>query len=74
MPSPFEDQTKQFNVLINAEEQHSLWPREIAIPAGWQAVSGGSLEQCTAYVDANWTDMRPRSLRLAQAGADGGRP
>ncbi|WP_034262608.1 MbtH family protein [Actinospica robiniae] len=73
MPSPFENQTKQFNVLINAEDQHSLWPQDYAVPAGWEPVSSGTLAECTAYVDAHWTDMRPRSLKLAQAAANGSR-
>jgi len=53
-----------FIVLINAEEQYSLWPAWKTIPAGWRAVGPrGSKEECLKYVDEVWTDMRPLSLR-----------
>ena len=53
-------------VLINEEEQYSLWPKRRTIPAGWRAVGfEGTKEQCSAHVDSLWTDMRPRSLRVA---------
>ena len=55
-----------FRVLINDEEQHSIWPAGAAIPAGWHSVRDpGSKDECLAYVEENWTDMRPRSLREA---------
>ena len=55
-----------FVVLANSEGQHSLWPTGLPIPAGWTSiVPAGSKAECMAYVDANWTDMRPRSLREA---------
>ena len=55
-----------FMVLANSEGQHSLWPAGLPIPAGWTSiVPPGSKAECMAYVDANWTDMRPRSLREA---------
>ncbi len=51
-------------VLKNDEDQYSLWLKEKAVPAGWMAVGKeGSREECSAYVDQIWTDMRPRSLR-----------
>lgn len=51
-------------VLINEEEQYSLWPIYKKIPTGWRAVGRqGSEEECMKYVDEVWTDMRPRSLR-----------
>jgi MbtH protein len=55
-----------FRVLVNDEDQHSIWPAGIAIPDGWSSVGpAGDKATCLAYVEANWTDMRPRSLREA---------
>ena len=61
----FEVDDKRFYViLINHEEQYSLWPVWKAIPAGWRRAGfEGSYADCAAYVEANWTDMRPLSLR-----------
>jgi MbtH protein len=55
-----------YRVLVNDEDQHSLWPAALAIPDGWTSVGPvGNKETCLAYVEANWTDLRPRSLREA---------
>ena len=66
--------TTQYMVLMNHEEQYSLWPAHKAIPPGWEQVGPtGSEEECVAYVDEHWTDMRPKSLRERmeqQNGAD----
>lgn len=65
--NPFDDETGRFLVLVNAEDQHSLWPVFAAVPAGWTPVFGGpdgaEREAALRYVDEHWTDMRPRSLR-----------
>ncbi|CAN5633348.1 MbtH family protein [soil metagenome] len=62
--NPFDDENGTFYVLINDEEQHSLWPTFADVPAGWKVVFGeGSRADCLAYVEENWPDMRPRSLR-----------
>jgi MbtH protein len=62
-----EDNTT-YQVLRNDEEQYSLWPLSLAIPAGWQAVGKqGTKADCMSYVDEVWTDMRPRSLREQMA-------
>lgn len=54
-------------VVVNDEEQYSIWADGRAIPAGWSATGfGGSREECLAHVDEVWTDMRPRSLREAE--------
>lgn len=60
-----EDQYQEmYLVLINHEEQYSLWPSYKPIPAGWRADGGErTKEECLAYVDEVWTDMRPLSLR-----------
>jgi len=52
-------------VVVNDEEQYSIWPAERPFPAGWKAAGKqGSKEECLAYITEVWTDMRPRSLRL----------
>lgn len=57
------DSSPSFLVLVNVEQQHSLWPETIPVPAGWAAVFGpDDRERCLAFVDENWTDMRPASL------------
>ena len=51
-------------VLINHEEQYSLWRADLDIPKGWKQVFGPeSHDACMKYVDEVWTDMRPLSLR-----------
>ena len=51
-------------VVINDEEQYSLWPVDRELPAGWRADGfTGTEEECLGYIDETWTDMRPRSLR-----------
>lgn len=50
-------------MLRNAGNQHSLWPTFAEIPSGWTQVHGPTTrESCLAYVEKNWTDMRPQSL------------
>ncbi|MFC0313926.1 MbtH family protein [Gordonia phosphorivorans] len=63
MTNPFDDENGRFVVLVNHENQHSLWPTFADIPAGWTQVFGeDSREACLAYVEENWTDLRPQSL------------
>ena len=53
-------------VVVNAEEQYSIWPADRPNPPGWHDEGfSGSKEDCLAHVNTVWTDMRPRSLRLA---------
>jgi MbtH protein len=53
-----------FRVLVNAEEQYSLWPAALTPPEGWTATEvSGSKQDCLTYVDAHWLDLRPKSLR-----------
>lgn len=55
-----------YTVVVNHEEQYSIWPLTRTIPAGWQeAGKQGTKEECLAYIEAVWTDMRPLSLRQA---------
>ncbi|MFI6350925.1 MbtH family protein [Streptomyces sp. NPDC050560] len=51
-------------VLVNDEEQYSLWPSYLDVPAGWKETgTEGTREKCLEYVNEVWVDMRPRSLR-----------
>ncbi|MFY9765411.1 MAG: MbtH family protein [Mycobacterium sp.] len=64
--NPFDDETGTFVVLVNDEEQHSLWPTFADVPVGWRKVFGeASRAECLEYVEDHWTDMRPKSLREA---------
>jgi MbtH protein len=61
--NPFDDDSTEHFVLVNAEGQHSLWPSFAEVPAGWTVVHGAASRQsCVDYVDEHWTDMRPTSL------------
>ncbi|MET9545975.1 MbtH family NRPS accessory protein [Streptomyces sp. NPDC006627] len=61
--NPFEDDGAQYLVLVNDENQHTLWPVGPDIPAGWTVVQeASSRADSLAYVEENWTDMRPASL------------
>jgi uncharacterized protein YbdZ (MbtH family) len=64
--NPFDDETGTFLVVVNDEDQHSLWPTFADVPAGWGKVFGeASRAACLAYVEEHWTDIRPKSLREA---------
>jgi MbtH protein len=53
-----------YSVVINHEEQYSIWPEGRALPIGWRAVGkSGPKTECLAYIEEVWTDMRPLSLR-----------
>lgn len=66
--NPFDDESGAFYVLRNAEEQHSLWPTFADVPEGWVVAFGeSSRADCLAFVEENWTDLRPKSLRDAMA-------
>lgn len=60
-------------VVVNHEEQYSIWPIDREIPAGWRAADcSGSREHCLAYIEQVWTDMRPLSLRRRMENAGEG--
>jgi MbtH protein len=62
------EETGNFLVVINGEEQYSLWPMGKALPAGWKASGfSGTKQECLAHVDSVWADMRPLSLRKQMA-------
>ncbi len=70
---------RQYHVVVNHEEQYSIWLADKDMPAGWEIVlvpqdwqsrqddGLSSKEMCLAYIDEVWTDMRPLSLRKALA-------
>ena len=69
MSNPFEDPEGVYTVLVNDENQHSLWPDFVDVPAGWRVVHGpASRQSCLEYVETHWTDMRPRSLAESMGG------
>lgn len=58
-----EDQT-QYRVVVNNEEQYSIWPTNRENPLGWRdAGKSGTKPECLSYIQEVWTDMRPLSLR-----------
>lgn len=62
------NETHIHTAVINDEEQYSVWPLHLPLPAGWYAVGDpGSRDSCLKYVEQVWTDMRPASLRTAMA-------
>jgi MbtH protein len=60
----FDDEDRTFQVVVNDEEQYSIWPADRDIPAGWRATGpSGPKAECLSHIDQVWTDMRPLSLR-----------
>ena len=56
----------RFRVLLNDEEQYSVWPADKEIPAGWrEAGVDGTREECLAHIASIWTDITPKSVRAA---------
>ena len=54
----------RYKVVVNNEEQYSIWPAERENPVGWRDAGRiGSKTECLAYIREAWTDMRPLSLR-----------
>ncbi|MEY2937082.1 MAG: hypothetical protein RL033_7831 [Pseudomonadota bacterium] len=71
----WDDEDTTFEVVINHEEQYSIWPDYKEIPQGWTAVGkSGRKQECLAYIDEVWTDMRPLSLRKQMAADAAGDP
>jgi len=63
----FEDDSEDkviYRVVMNHEEQYSIWPAHREIPSGWKDVGkSGVKAECLAYIKEVWTDIRPLSLR-----------
>ncbi|MGW7413020.1 MbtH family protein [Streptomyces sp. NPDC054863] len=65
---------EQWKVVVNDEEQYSIWSADRESPAGWHEVGvQGEKDECLAHIERVWTDMRPLSLRrrtASEAGAE----
>ena len=60
----FEDEDTIYTVVVNHEEQYSIWPADRELPLGWnEAGKTGTKQECLDYIEEVWTDMRPLSLR-----------
>ena len=60
----FEDDDRLYAVVRNQELQYSLWPADREPPAGWEPCGPVAAKpECLNYIRAEWTDMRPKSLR-----------
>ncbi len=60
----FDHEDTVFHVVVNDEEQYSIWPEYKALPQGWREVGKtGKKQECLEYIESVWTDMRPLSLR-----------
>ena len=58
------EDTRPYAVVLNDEEQYSIWPDDRELPAGWRREgTTGRKDECLAHIDQVWTDMRPASLR-----------
>jgi MbtH protein len=63
MSSEDED-SRLYTVVVNQEEQYSIWLADSPVPAGWSEVgTKGTKVECLAHIGTVWTDMRPLSLR-----------
>jgi MbtH protein len=55
---------RTYRVVVNHEEQYSVWPADREIPLGWREVgTRGTKSECLAHIERVWTDIRPLSLR-----------
>lgn len=62
--SEHDDDTTTYKVVVNHEEQYSIWPASRENAPGWRdAGQSGNKADCLAYIERVWTDMRPLSLR-----------
>jgi MbtH protein len=70
MSSLLDDPDLDYVVVVNDEQQHSLWPGSVGVPDGWTVAHGpASRDDCLGYVRENWTDIRPASVRAARHGS-----
>jgi MbtH protein len=64
-----QEDTTIYQVIMNDEEQYSIWPAHRELPLGWNQVGKvGTKAECLAYIQEIWTDMRPLSLRKKMNG------
>ena len=58
------ENTIEYTVVVNHEEQYSIWPTFKSLPPGWKAAGKTGLKsECLAFIKEVWTDMTPKSLR-----------
>ncbi|WP_447980429.1 MbtH family protein [Candidatus Nitrospira bockiana] len=70
-----QEDTTIYKVVVNHEEQYSIWPAYRDNPPGWRdAGKTGAKAECLSYIKEVWTDMRPLSLRRRMDEAAGGAP
>lgn len=63
-----DDEKQIFKVVMNDEEQYSIWPVELVNALGWvDAGKQGTKRECLSFIEEVWTDMRPLSLRKFMA-------
>jgi MbtH protein len=56
-----------YTVVVNDEEQHSIWPRHRPVPDGWRELGvTGTREACLDHIEQVWTDITPRSARVSR--------
>ncbi|WP_437756714.1 MbtH family protein [Sorangium sp. So ce1389] len=71
MPTDEQDNLT-YRVVVNHEEQYSIWAADREIPPGWRdAGKTGTKDECLAHIEQAWTDMRPLSLRQQMEQAEG---
>lgn len=59
-----DDDDKIYDVVVNREEQYSIWPADRELPLGWETIGfSGTKQECLDKIEEIWTDMRPLSLR-----------
>ncbi len=64
-----EEEDRVYHVVLNHEEQYSIWPADRELPAGWNAEGmTGTKRECLDRIEQVWTDLRPLSLRMAAGG------
>jgi MbtH protein len=68
-----QEDTTIYDVVVNHEEQYSIWPSHREKPLGWNyGGKTGNKEECLSYIKDVWTDMRPLSLRKAMEAQQSG--
>jgi MbtH protein len=66
-----EPEDVRYQVVVNDEEQYSIWPDGRDLPLGWRSAGkAGTKQECLSHIEEVWTDMRPLSLRRAMDGKD----
>jgi MbtH protein len=67
-----EEDDREYVVVLNGEDQYSIWLAYKALPTGWETIGvKGTKATCLEYIEERWTDMRPRSVRETDAGRTG---